>query len=845
MLDLHSGISHRRSTLALALLCALGVQPATVFAARSLPNVSPPTTGETIIPFNYNGNADALLTHYYNTILDRVPDAAGFAEWQKYIAAQQAQGVSDEQIFRNIAASFFDSAEYQAKNLADAAYVDDLYEALFQRAGDPGGVAYWNGVLASGTSRDAVLGGFLYAPEFTYFMQEEPTGPVYQAIGDFQHGLALVEKDGQWGAIDPTGTLQIPTIYERLKLLPHGYVAFRNEQHRWGVLNANHEVVVEPSYDQLGSYTDGIVGVANTHSGTWRYIDTATGEPITVEGYRMARPFAEDLAAVQKNDKQWVYLDRSGREALTLDPEVYRAYSFSPEGLALVRYTGPQGEYGYINRSGQPAFDQQFVLATDFSEGLAAVSNGAFWGYINAQGEQVIPFIYASAAPFHEGLASVEQNDQRFYIDHSGKKAIAATFNQAGSFSSDGIARVQRGQQAWYINRAGESLGIAKAQIASGPMRSLLAADSVMPQSDTSSYKYSLGLPYNAGLVMFRLSNYTDKNWSVGLANAIDQGSSTAGYKLKANFVPGVPTTLKAAEIAAQTDNQGTFTSGNYSFIAQYLSGYRYHESQSSFSKDLFRLTLDDGSNTTLTLLTNVNFSKTVTPTGDGVYKTFLSNADSILEGLFDFGLAAVDFSEGRAGAGVKKAGTGMYYLGGGIYHLIKGLNDSTTTGSTQFVAILSGTSNSAMMKSESGYITGQNGDTYLISTGQNGRYLVEMNAVRPSTGIPEVHLQIHPYSQYYAYHSLVEFQDFREHATSMSTVNSAQATMLKKVFANYLDVNDSDTCISADGKDSYMADATLLSDLSSFWYFADHFNNVSTSADLKGYDAQFKASCP
>jgi hypothetical protein len=89
-----------------------------VFAARNLPNVSPPTTGRTLIPFNYNGNADTLLTHYYNTILGRAPDAAGFAEWQKYIAAQQAQGVSDEVIFRNIAQNFFSSGEYQAKKLS-------------------------------------------------------------------------------------------------------------------------------------------------------------------------------------------------------------------------------------------------------------------------------------------------------------------------------------------------------------------------------------------------------------------------------------------------------------------------------------------------------------------------------------------------------------------------------------------------------------------------------------------------------------------------------------------------------------------------------------------------------
>ena len=62
----------------------------------------------------------------------------------------------------------------------------------------------------------------------------------------------------------------------------------------------------------------------------------------------------------------------------------------------------------------------EFDLATDFSEGLAAIRVGDKWGYINKDGKLKIDFLFDRAKPFCEGMAAVSINDKWGYIDKFG-----------------------------------------------------------------------------------------------------------------------------------------------------------------------------------------------------------------------------------------------------------------------------------------------------------------------------------------------------------------------------------------------------------------------------------------
>jgi V8-like Glu-specific endopeptidase len=100
-----------------------------------------------------NQNAGSVYM-LYKAAFNRAPDASGMGYWL-------AQKDAGSNIVSNIAQGFVNSAEFTAKygiNPSNASYVDKLYLNVLDRAGDAGGVAYWNQELDAGhISKAAVL----------------------------------------------------------------------------------------------------------------------------------------------------------------------------------------------------------------------------------------------------------------------------------------------------------------------------------------------------------------------------------------------------------------------------------------------------------------------------------------------------------------------------------------------------------------------------------------------------------------------------------------------------------------------------------------------------------------
>lgn len=96
----------------------------------------------------------------YRAILDREPDVAGLTGWVGVLAG----GTSLE----TVAGNFMASPEFQAAygGASDAQFVTLLYQNVLNRAPDAGGFATWTGLLASGTPRETVALRFVQSPEF-------------------------------------------------------------------------------------------------------------------------------------------------------------------------------------------------------------------------------------------------------------------------------------------------------------------------------------------------------------------------------------------------------------------------------------------------------------------------------------------------------------------------------------------------------------------------------------------------------------------------------------------------------------------------------------------------------
>jgi hypothetical protein len=113
----------------------------------------------------------SLVTHFYESILRRAPDAGGKAFWQQEALRMQSDGANPNEAWYAMSVSFLTSPEYAALGRDNVGFVTDMYMTFFNRQPDGGGLGFWVGQLDSGMPREVVLAGFLFSPEFTSFTQ--------------------------------------------------------------------------------------------------------------------------------------------------------------------------------------------------------------------------------------------------------------------------------------------------------------------------------------------------------------------------------------------------------------------------------------------------------------------------------------------------------------------------------------------------------------------------------------------------------------------------------------------------------------------------------------------------
>ena len=111
-----------------------------------------------VLPDRHDRAAVArVVTRLYEQILDRDPDPAGLVGWTDYVAAT---GDLD-----GAAAGFLASAEFESRSLTLEGYVALLYRTFLDRDPDAAGLAGWTAVLDAGLL-DVIRHGFGASAEF-------------------------------------------------------------------------------------------------------------------------------------------------------------------------------------------------------------------------------------------------------------------------------------------------------------------------------------------------------------------------------------------------------------------------------------------------------------------------------------------------------------------------------------------------------------------------------------------------------------------------------------------------------------------------------------------------------
>jgi len=288
----------------------------------------------------------------------------------------------------------------------------------------------------------------------------EIIAPQFAKAEDFSEGLAQIATGDsytgyRYGFINKKGVVQIPLMYKYAKSFSQGLVPVATEDKKWQFIDKNGAVKIAGPFLDADVFSEGLAGVSVPHdlgSGVMSfrkgYIDL-NGKMVIQPAYNYVMPFKNGVAVVAISESSpsgyknyQALIDKTGKR-LTRQ-EFVTIYHIPFEGFYAAKISGSSGLnnendiWGVIDSKGVLQGARFKGTQPYFTEGLAVFRENGLSGFMDKAGNVVIKPIYKNALSFSEGLAAVLfDNGLWGYINKKGEVVIKADYISANRFSDD------------------------------------------------------------------------------------------------------------------------------------------------------------------------------------------------------------------------------------------------------------------------------------------------------------------------------------------------------------------------------------------------------------------------
>lgn len=223
---------------------------------------------------------------------------------------------------------------------------------------------------------------------------------------------------------------------------------YEGPREKWGFLDTRGQVAIEPRYDQVSAFTEGLAA-ANLR-GKWGYIDRA-GDVVIPFQYLAAWPFSNGHARVQLFEGGQCFIDLNGK-AICPDG----AIELGDQRGGFFKVT-TEGGIGFLDQAGQYVVDPIYDRVTPFAKGYASCYRGEEAVLINSRLETVVSGSYSRIEPPASGVILVSDNDGYYFLTLEGTRSDLSVYQRATSFKHHRAAVKQDG--TWkLIDTAGNVL---------------------------------------------------------------------------------------------------------------------------------------------------------------------------------------------------------------------------------------------------------------------------------------------------------------------------------------------------------------------------------------------------
>ncbi|NCI45052.1 WG repeat-containing protein [Sediminibacterium soli] len=298
----------------------------------------------------------------------------------------------------------------------------------------------------------------------------------------FAGGMCRVQSNNKWGFIDKTGREVVPVIYDRVFVFDKDGSAIVRIGTTSGRVDKTGRVAVPLKYGTVEPLSDGMYKVLLEKKYGW--VDQS-GKPAIEPMYDYASSFVNGYAYARLNGKYGIINKNNETKVPFQYEELGRLASDKP-----LFYFGRQGKKGFFSETltemAPPKYSQLYTL----KEGYAFVQVGNKWGLVDEKGREtveakydtlvrqddavlavkdrkigviandgsvIVPVKYDRLYGFSEGLCVVLLNNKMGYVNGEGKEVIPPQFDEVTDFEN-GRAQVRLGSQTYFIDKTGRKI---------------------------------------------------------------------------------------------------------------------------------------------------------------------------------------------------------------------------------------------------------------------------------------------------------------------------------------------------------------------------------------------------
>lgn len=246
-------------------------------------------------------------------------------------------------------------------------------------------------------------------------------------------------KGNKVGIVSSSGEILIPPIFQQVEIpkksLGISHIKVSDSLGNWGFIDKYGDFVIDTKFRFVNDFSEGIAFVCENNE-PLKAINPKGETLFILEGISAVSKFNEGLAAFQKS-RRYGFLNSKGD--IEIIPQFLMAGDFS-SGLASVQcydcpdYPDSFGKWGFIDKSGGFIIKPKYSRVFDFTtEGTIASLDGDYY-LINKIGTELLLEGVEEVHPFFGGLARFKKNGKYGFINSSGKESIPPIFKFAKDF---------------------------------------------------------------------------------------------------------------------------------------------------------------------------------------------------------------------------------------------------------------------------------------------------------------------------------------------------------------------------------------------------------------------------